>query len=152
MADGTIRGSDLQTAWSLPPPDLALSGDGGDELFAGYSRYLRALRRWNRIRGVPQPLRGAVGKALGRAREASWRMFAPENPFSGAGLSRINKAASNIGRRWCYWTAGDPRDLVAREFGRCHRGSTFVPGASVPETSLTSSSSWARVRDRPSSR
>ena len=40
---------------------VALSGDGGDELFAGYPRYGLAESLWRRIGGVPAGLRCSAG-------------------------------------------------------------------------------------------
>ncbi len=43
---------------------VALSGDGGDELFCGYGRYPEIVKTWGRLAMIPQPLRRAIHSLL----------------------------------------------------------------------------------------
>ncbi|MBN8521975.1 MAG: asparagine synthase (glutamine-hydrolyzing) [Alphaproteobacteria bacterium] len=43
---------------------VALSGDGADELFAGYPRYIQAVQEWKRLRYLPMVLRPALSSLI----------------------------------------------------------------------------------------
>lgn len=46
---------------------VSLSGDGGDELFCGYNRYVLGYQVWSKLRLLPRPLRGILAAVLNRA-------------------------------------------------------------------------------------
>ena len=75
---------------------VSLSGDGGDELFAGYPRYGITAALWRRISGLPMGLRAAAAATLRCASAQAWdRVFAllPEAHRQSINGRRVHRLA-----------------------------------------------------------
>ena len=76
FADSSQIPTFLVSRFAREQVTVALTGDGGDELFGGYNRHFQAPRLWRHLQRVPRPLRAAAGASLGLLPQRLWERAA----------------------------------------------------------------------------
>lgn len=98
---------------------VALSGDGGDELFAGYNRHQWADRLWRQARLIPAPVRHRVAGRLERLpADATDRLFGRAAPLLPARL-RVRTPAVKVAKLTHVLASTSPEELYLRLRSQC---------------------------------
>jgi asparagine synthase (glutamine-hydrolysing) len=80
FADSSQIPTHLVSRFAREEVTVALTGDGGDELFAGYNRHFAAPRLWDQLQRVPHPLRAVAGAPLSRIPSSIWASLSDALP------------------------------------------------------------------------
>ncbi len=108
---------------------VALSGDGGDEVFAGYNRYVQAQRFAQLASHIPSGVRSAVGRGLTSLSPATWDSIAAAVP------SRLRPRQTGDKVHKLAAVAGlDGDAFYFRLVSQWHEIDQILPGANEPLT------------------
>ncbi len=82
FADASLLPARLVAGLTREQVTVCLTGDGGDELFAGYNRHVQGAALWAQVSGISPGLRGAAAGIMQSLSPRAWdRIFGLLNPL-----------------------------------------------------------------------
>lgn len=145
FADSSQIPTYLVSQFARTKVTVCLSGDGGDELFAGYNRYLSTDAIWRKLSRLPMPVRSGIGKLLGAPSPGFWdglynRLYSggqnsmTQRKLVGlklqklAGLMQQSDQMAGYDFLLSYWN--NPEDIISAEAQEYH----VCPAPGYPNT------------------
>jgi asparagine synthase (glutamine-hydrolysing) len=126
---------------------VSLSGDAGDELFAGYSRYFLGLKVWQTISRVPLRLRSLAATCLMMLSPTSWEtIYRGLDPLLPKKLKQRNPA-EKIAKLAHFLRIEIPETLYLGLASHWNTPASIVFNASEPPTAFTDHALWADIPD-----
>jgi asparagine synthase (glutamine-hydrolysing) len=126
---------------------VALSGDGGDELFAGYNRYFWGRSIWQKLGWLPPALRSTAVAALTRLSPQAWEVvFERMGPLLPASVRQRNPG-DKLHKLAEILAADHAEAMYLGLVSHWKDPAALVSGAAEPRTVLTDRGAWARLPD-----
>jgi len=124
---------------------VSLSGDGGDEVFGGYSRYRLTAAIWQKISWLPVELRRYLAKVLTRLPHGAADIITRSANSLLPASAKVSNAAGKLQRLADMLPADSPEALYYRYLSLWSDPTAVVLGASELPTALAPRNQWPAV-------
>jgi asparagine synthase (glutamine-hydrolysing) len=126
---------------------VSLSGDGGDELFAGYNRYFLGRNIWKNIGWIPKGIRSKISKGLTLlSPNVLDTIFSALNYILPQKIKQRNPG-DKLHKLSEILAINNPEEMYLRLVSHWNSPTTIVLNASEPITTLTNQNIWANLCD-----
>jgi len=132
FADSSQIPTHLVAALAREHVTVALSGDGGDEVFGGYNRYLYTSQLWDRISALPKSVRSVAARALSAVPPSAWNSFGSKAGAILPRLAKVDRLGDKVHKGAALLGSSSEADLFAGMLSHWREPESVVIGATEP--------------------